>query len=144
MSASARGTCVADSPPCLRTPVPPTDGVQWPPKTVLFDKDEFLDRVRIMSKVTSKLQVTIPKRLAEQYGIRPGDQIQWEPMGDYIRLVPPAARGSPRLDVATRLELFRQSTERIRKLTAHIPPAPPGTPRGWTREDLYSDRGRPR
>ena len=96
-----------------------------------------------MSKVTSKLQVTIPKVIAEHYGIKPGMEIQWEPYGTCIRVVPPGAR-RPRFDVATRLELFDQSTERIRRLTAHIPPAPPGTPRGWTREDLYRDRGRPR
>ena len=30
-----------------------------------------------MSKVTSKLQVTVPKAAAERYGIRPGDAIDW-------------------------------------------------------------------
>ena len=28
-----------------------------------------------MARVTSKLQVTIPKAVAEQFGIRPGDRI---------------------------------------------------------------------
>ena len=31
-----------------------------------------------MAKVTSKLQVTVPKALAERYGIRPGDDIRFE------------------------------------------------------------------
>jgi bifunctional DNA-binding transcriptional regulator/antitoxin component of YhaV-PrlF toxin-antitoxin module len=42
-----------------------------------------------MSKVTSKLQVSLPKALAERYGIRPGDDIKWEGAGDIIRVIPP-------------------------------------------------------
>ncbi len=38
-----------------------------------------------MSKVTSKLQVTIPKVIAEQYGIKPGDEIEFVPAGEVIR-----------------------------------------------------------
>jgi AbrB family looped-hinge helix DNA binding protein len=41
-----------------------------------------------MAKVTSKRQVTVPKAIAEQYGIRPGDEIEWLPAGDAIRVVP--------------------------------------------------------
>ena len=44
-----------------------------------------------MSKVTSKLQVTVPKALAERYGIRPGDDIRFEEAGEVIRVVPAAA-----------------------------------------------------
>ncbi len=40
-----------------------------------------------MAKVTSKLQITIPKRLAQQYGIAPGDDVEFVPAGDGIRLV---------------------------------------------------------
>src|SRR5439155_715229 len=29
-----------------------------------------------MPKVTSKLQLTVPKAIADQYGIRPGDELQ--------------------------------------------------------------------
>ena len=43
-----------------------------------------------MAKVTSKLQVTMPKALAARYGIAPGDDIAWEAAGDVIRVVPPA------------------------------------------------------
>ena len=40
-----------------------------------------------MSKVTSKLQVTIPKSVAERHRIRPGDEIRWASAGDGIRIV---------------------------------------------------------
>jgi AbrB family looped-hinge helix DNA binding protein len=36
-----------------------------------------------MSKVTSKLQITIPKALAERYGIHPGDEIDFEPLARF-------------------------------------------------------------
>ncbi len=42
-----------------------------------------------MSKITSKLQVTIPKAIADQYGIKPGDEIEFQPAGDVIRVIPP-------------------------------------------------------
>ena len=42
-----------------------------------------------MAKVTSKLQVTLPRAIANQYGIRPGDDIQWQPAGTVIQVVPP-------------------------------------------------------
>jgi hypothetical protein len=34
-----------------------------------------------MSKVTKKLQVSIPRSLADRYGIRAGDDLEWEPAG---------------------------------------------------------------
>jgi bifunctional DNA-binding transcriptional regulator/antitoxin component of YhaV-PrlF toxin-antitoxin module len=40
-----------------------------------------------MSKVTAKLQVTLPKALAEKYGIVPGSEIVWEAAGDAIRVL---------------------------------------------------------
>lgn len=107
-----------------------------------------------MSKVTSKLQVTVPKAIADQYRIRPGDDLEWSAAGDAIRVVPP---GSPRIarslrTIEERLMLFDQATERQRRREAHpeeIPEVPerPWKPheieRGWRREDLY-DRGRSR
>ena len=49
--------------------------------------------VRTMSRVTSKLQVTIPKAIAERHGIRPGVEVDWQSAGDVIRVVvePPEA-----------------------------------------------------
>jgi AbrB family looped-hinge helix DNA binding protein len=45
-----------------------------------------------MSKVTSKLQVTLPKAIAERFNIKPGDQIEWEAAGETIRVVPARKR----------------------------------------------------
>lgn len=90
--------------------------------------------------MTSKLQVTVPKALAERFRIRPGDEIEWEAAGDAIRVVP--RRERPLGDVLARLKLFDQATVRQRareKLTR----AAPARSRGWSREDLYQ-RGRPR
>ena len=35
-----------------------------------------------MAKVTSKLQVTVPKAIADRFGIRPGDEIEFMPGED--------------------------------------------------------------
>lgn len=35
-----------------------------------------------MSRVTSKPQVTLPKALADQFNIRPGNEMLWEPYPD--------------------------------------------------------------
>src|SRR4051794_41861802 len=74
-----------------------------------------------MSKVTSKLQVTIPKVVAERYGIQPGDEIHWEPAGEVIRVVPPRPP-APRLSLEERLRLFDEATERQRAREAGRPP----------------------
>jgi bifunctional DNA-binding transcriptional regulator/antitoxin component of YhaV-PrlF toxin-antitoxin module len=58
-----------------------------------------------MAKVTSKLQVTVPKVLAERYAIRPGDEIEWVPARDSIRVVP-AGRGRVVESPAERLRRF--------------------------------------
>ena len=94
-----------------------------------------------MAKVTSKLQVTVPKAVAESYRIRPGDEIAWEPAGDVIRVVP---RGrSKAIDRAARLRLFDQATERQRRRNRSFGSKAAPSGRGWTREELY-DRGRAR
>lgn len=93
-----------------------------------------------MAKVTSKLQVTVPKAIADRYGIRPGDEIEWMAAGDGIRVVP-ARRKPAASDVATRLALFDRETERQRAREAGRPPARAAASRGWRREDLYG-RGR--
>jgi AbrB family looped-hinge helix DNA binding protein len=93
-----------------------------------------------MSRVTSKLQVTLPKVIAERYGIRPGDEIEWVPAGDVIRVVPPG-RALPALDRKSRLKLFDAATERQRGRQPARRKARPPRDRGWTREELYT-RGR--
>ena len=92
-----------------------------------------------MAKVTSKFQVTLPKAIADQYKIQPGDDIDWVAAGDVIRVVPP---GKPLSTVSTdsRLHLFDQATERVRRRAKTHRNRRPAQ-RGWKREDLYI-RGR--
>lgn len=97
-----------------------------------------------MAKVTTKLQVTIPKRIAEQYGIKPGDEVEFVPAGDVIRVLPPRQRLRSRLSPEERLRRFDASTARLREYQKDLPlPATPPTKRDWKREDLYT-RGKPR
>ena len=110
-----------------------------------------------MAKVTSKLQLTVPKAIADRYGIRPGDELEWLPAGDAIRVIPSGSRRGVQQagTVEQRLRLFDQATERqrnresvrektdvVKELSEH-PVKPHETERGWRREDLY-DRGRTR
>jgi AbrB family looped-hinge helix DNA binding protein len=94
-----------------------------------------------MSKITSKLQVTIPKQLADLYNLRAGDEIAFEAAGPVIRLVPPSRRRQ-QLPLEERLKIFEAATERQKVVDATFPrPEGAGTvERGWTREELY-DRG---
>ena len=96
-----------------------------------------------MSKVTSKLQVTVPKALAQRYGIRPGDDIRFEEAGEVIRVVPAAADEPAKgLYTDARLRLFDAATARqcARETGRTLREA---SSRGWTREELY-ERGRTR
>ena len=119
-----------------------------------------------MSKVTSKLQVTIPKAIAVKYGIRPGDQVVWEETHRGVTMIRVGPGGEGRvaegasapvfrgpglltakdLTPEERLAIFDEGTRRLaeihkgrkfRKWTNK-------EDRGWTREDLYGDRGSPR
>jgi bifunctional DNA-binding transcriptional regulator/antitoxin component of YhaV-PrlF toxin-antitoxin module len=94
-----------------------------------------------MAKVTSKLQVTVPKVVAEQYRIRPGDEIQWVPAGDSIR-VTPAGKSEGTLSARERVRRFDLATARQKKRNTRSR-VKPGQGRGWTREGLY-ERGRTR
>lgn len=98
-----------------------------------------------MSKVTSKRQVTIPKELADRYRIEPGDEIEWVPAGDEIRMIRAGASRSGRLGVAQRLAIFDRATSRRDERATGSDAEPieeaEAAGRGWTREDLY-ERGR--
>ncbi|MEX2210969.1 MAG: AbrB/MazE/SpoVT family DNA-binding domain-containing protein [Gaiellaceae bacterium] len=89
-----------------------------------------------MSRVTSKLQVTIPKAIARRYGIEPGQEIEWLPAGDAIRVVP-EAQAERKSDRQRRLALFDQATERQRQREATRTIKRFSADRGWRREDLY-------
>jgi AbrB family looped-hinge helix DNA binding protein len=92
-----------------------------------------------MSKVTSKLQVTIPKAIADRYRISPGDEVQWVAAADSVRVVPAKALKGP-LSAAAKLRLFDAATKRQRLRQSPSSPAAPTADRGWTREELH-DRG---
>jgi AbrB family looped-hinge helix DNA binding protein len=94
-----------------------------------------------MAKVTSKLQVTVPKAVANRYGIRPGDEIEWVAAGETIRVVPRGKRPQT-LTVSERLRRFDLATARAgrRRAPSRLRA---GEDRGWTREELYR-RGRAR
>jgi bifunctional DNA-binding transcriptional regulator/antitoxin component of YhaV-PrlF toxin-antitoxin module len=101
-----------------------------------------------MAKVTSKLQLTLPKAIADRYKIRPGDDLEWLPAGEAIRVVKRDAAGvdEPKA-VKERLQLFDLATARQRKRQAELGKkrlsgnSPRSRARrGWTREELY-DRG---
>jgi AbrB family looped-hinge helix DNA binding protein len=107
-----------------------------------------------MPKVTSKLQLTVPKAIADQYGIRPGDELEWIPAGESIRveLARRKAKAGHELTSEERLALLDDNFERIDKLlAAQLKEAGRKNARltrqnrGWTREELYEDeRGLPR
>ena len=96
-----------------------------------------------MSKVTSKLQVTIPKAVAGKYRIGPGDEVRWEgqPLGALMVREGTAVYG---LTAKDRLEAFREFA-RSAAADARTKRWTPPKERGWTREDLYEPpRGLPR
>jgi bifunctional DNA-binding transcriptional regulator/antitoxin component of YhaV-PrlF toxin-antitoxin module len=51
----------------------------------LFDK-------KAMPKVTSELQVSIPTTIANRFGIRPGNEVEWIPFGAGRRMAPSAKK----------------------------------------------------
>ena len=110
-----------------------------------------------MSKVTSKLQVTIPKTVAGKYGIRPGDEVRWEELPRGVVMVRVTAGGAggvsegrarglltaKDLTPEERLAILEYGNRRIDEL--HKGRRWKKTKdRGWTREELYEDRGLPR
>jgi len=112
-----------------------------------------------MSKVTSKLQVTLPKAIADRYGVGPGSDVVFEPAGESIRVLvarePGLVQSSAMsiadkqalLDAVSLRQMVRNRRHRLAR-TAAGRKAKPGQSakqagRGWTREELY-DRGRAR
>jgi AbrB family looped-hinge helix DNA binding protein len=100
-----------------------------------------------MSKVTSKLQLTVPKVIADRYGIKPGDELQWTPSGESIRIELGRGRSQsvPKLTVAEKLEIFDKASQRLLRLQKQElkSATPERAGRGWKRDDLYT-RGLPR
>lgn len=101
-----------------------------------------------MSKVTSKLQLTVPKAIADQYGIRPGDELEWTPAGESIRieLGKPTVGAGVQLSREEKTALFDEATERLNKIQRdqlRKARSIRSKGRGWNREELYT-RGFPR
>ena len=101
-----------------------------------------------MAKVTSKLQLTVPKAIADQYGIKPGDELEWIPAGESIRieLVRRKANTGRELSTEERLALFDAGMKRVDELQAEELKKNQGNRltrenRGWTREEIYNDEG---
>jgi len=89
-----------------------------------------------MVKVTSKLQLTLPKAVATEHGIHPGDEVEVVSAGEAIRILP--ARAMRADDVATRLRLFDLATERQARRDREQAVAAEGEDRGWHREEFYT------
>ena len=103
--------------------------------------------------MTSKLQLTVPKAIADKYGIRPGDELEWSPAGDSIRvqLARMKRKTGMQLNAKERLALFDENTKWLDEMHSEGLRQAKGQGvritrenRGWTREELYEDRGLPR
>lgn len=88
-----------------------------------------------MSKITSKYQVSIPRRMAEKLGLRIGDELEWEEAAGTLR-VRTAAKQPTGFTVPERLRLFDAASARQTKRdrTRRLRPT---VSRGWSRDDLY-------
>jgi len=95
-----------------------------------------------MARVTSKLQITLPKALAERFEISPGDEFTREAAGDVIRIVP-ARRPRHETSVEERLSRFDRAEKRQRRRERARAKGAPAVDRGWARDELY-ERGRSR
>jgi AbrB family looped-hinge helix DNA binding protein len=94
-----------------------------------------------MAKVTTKLQVTIPKSIADKHAIRPGDDVEWVSAGDTIRVIPAAAKVDRTSSIGDRLRWYDQATKRQEERQGICPVPQREQTRGWTREDLYPHGG---
>jgi bifunctional DNA-binding transcriptional regulator/antitoxin component of YhaV-PrlF toxin-antitoxin module len=86
-----------------------------------------------LSKVKSRLRVTVPRAIAEQYRIEPGDELRWTPSGETIRVGLRKARPLGK-GVAARLRRFDEATKRQQQRVER-------SERGWKRDDLYGRGG---
>jgi AbrB family looped-hinge helix DNA binding protein len=94
-----------------------------------------------MAKVTGKLQITLPKALAERTGIRVGDELELRTVGPSIQ-IDRRTRVDRSQQRRARLAHFDEATARQRTRECRVKTRPPRS-RGWTREQLYV-RGRAR
>ena len=98
----------------------------------------ILSKIRIVSRVTSKLQVTLPKAIADAHNIRPGSEIQFESGIDCIRIVVGKSRSELSLEEKLRLLKEARIRQQLRNKKFRRPNKP--LKRDWRRDDLY-ERG---
>jgi bifunctional DNA-binding transcriptional regulator/antitoxin component of YhaV-PrlF toxin-antitoxin module len=94
-----------------------------------------------VAKVTSKYQVSIPRRLADRLSITPGDDIEWTIAGSELRIS--RASTDALLSAKERLAMFDAATRRQAARNRRAKTSGTKAGRGWTREELY-ERGRSR
>ena len=91
-----------------------------------------------MSRVTSKLQVTLPKAIADSHNIRPGSEIQFESGIDCIRIV--VGKSRIELPLEEKLRLLSEARKRQQLRNKNFRRPTKAAQRGWRRDDLY-ERG---
>ena len=95
----------------------------------------------LMARVTGKFQITLPKALVDQYGIRVGDELNLRPTGGSIQI---DRRATPEASERRRERLAHFDQATVRQHTReHGRPVTKTASRGWPRHDLYV-RGRTR
>ncbi len=85
--------------------------------------------------MTSKLQVTLPKAIADFHRIQPGTEIQFESAIDCIRIFVGQSRGTLPLEEKLRLLGIARTRQQLRNKNFHRKAKP--VRRGWKRDDLY-------
>jgi len=88
--------------------------------------------------VTSKLQVTLPKAIADAHNIRPGSEIQFESGIDCIRIV--IGKSTSELALEEKLRLIKEARIRQQLRNKNCRHPAKAVRRGWRRDDLY-ERG---
>ena len=103
-----------------------------------------------MGKITSKYQLTLPRKIADRLGVQPGDDVDWQPLAEGARLLPRRTAGIQSAPLDRRIELFDQATARQRARDGARAATRPETrasaadERDWSRGELYETRGRTR
>ena len=92
-----------------------------------------------MAKVTSKLQLTLPKAMADAHSVRPGSEVRFESAVDCIRLV--IGKGRHGLPREEKLRLMGESRERQKARNARWKGGETLHDRGWKREEIYGRGG---
>jgi bifunctional DNA-binding transcriptional regulator/antitoxin component of YhaV-PrlF toxin-antitoxin module len=92
-----------------------------------------------MARVTGKLQITVPKAVADAHALRTGSEVQFESAVDCIRLV--VGQPRPGLSKDEKLRLLRESGARQKARNARWSGFETLQDRGWKREDLYERGG---